>query len=82
MSQDMNDLALFVSNHIDRTPIGERVKIQFSGVAVPIAVRIAVQGGWVFEYTIIPGMTLEFVRGEPYVLEQLDITILPHEGLK
>ena len=71
-----------ISDVMQKTPVGELVSIYFLGQANPILVKFVFIGGWVVEQKLIPGMPLEFTRGENGYLENMTITVLPYEGLK
>ena len=64
------------------TEIGKPLVMNFRGDPTPVEVKYTFSGGWVVTQTLIPGMPLEIVRGEDGHLEQIDITLLPHDGLK
>lgn len=71
-----------VAETISNAPVGKKIEIRFPGAAIPIHVRMVFAGGWEIEYTLIPGMPLEFVRGEDGYLKEVTVTLLPSEGLK
>lgn len=71
-----------ISEAIASTPVGKKVSVHFNGLAGPVEIRMVFSGGWEVEYTLVPGMPLEFVRGEDGYLEDLRITLLPNTGLK
>ncbi|MBW0236351.1 hypothetical protein [Pseudomonas sp. D1HM] len=71
-----------VSDLIARTPIGQPVRVEFSGNPTPIVVTFKFTGGWIVEQKLSPGMPLEFIRGEDKYLENIRIDILSYEGLK
>ena len=74
------DLEKSVLDAISTTLIGEKVEVRFAGLATPVAVRMRFAGGWEVMYTIVPGMALEFVRGEDGYLNALSVTLLRYEG--
>lgn len=76
------EAAQAISELIAKTPIGQTVRVQFSGKPTPALVTFEFAGGWVIEQKIIPGMPLEFVRGEDDYLKGIRIDLLPFEGLK
>lgn len=76
------EAAQAISDLISKTPIGQTVKFRFSGSPTPVVVRFEFAGGWVIEQKLIPGMPLEFVRGEDNYLKAICIDLLPYEGLK
>ena len=76
------ETAQHVSEIIEKTPIGEFVTINFLGQPNPVLVKFVFTGGWVIEQKLIPGMPLEFTRGEDGHLKNITIDILPYEGLK
>jgi hypothetical protein len=71
-----------LAEHIDNTPVGEKVTISFKGEPNIIEVEMNFSGGWVITQTIIPGQSLEFVRGDNQYLNAINITFKPYEGLK
>ena len=76
------ELEKTVADVISKTPVGKTVTVRFSGLATPIEIMMRFAGGWEISYTLIPGMPLEFIRGEDGYMEELNITIMPHDGLK
>ncbi|QQD56658.1 hypothetical protein MHB_0010570 [Pseudomonas fluorescens BBc6R8] len=64
-----------------KTEVGKQMIINFRGAPTPVEVKYTFSGGWVVTQTLIPGMPLVITRGEDGYLEQIDITLLPHEGL-
>lgn len=78
----LNSVNIEVADLVAKTPIGKKVTVEFAGAAVPIDIMMKFAGGWEIGYTLIPGMPLEFTKGEDGYLQELHITILPHEGLK
>ena len=83
MSQQNDDeVSREVARIINAAPVGQKVQVNFPKTNASVQIRVVLAGGWVFEYTIIPGMPLEFIRGEDPFLEQLQITFNPPKGLK
>ncbi|MBI3771451.1 MAG: hypothetical protein HY272_01910 [Gammaproteobacteria bacterium] len=76
------ELEKFISNAISSAPVGKKVEVRFSGVAVPIEIKMKFAGGWVINYILIPGMPLEFIKGEAGYLNEVGIALLPNDGLK
>ena len=71
-----------ISEALLNTEIGKKLVMNFRGAPTPVEVKYTFSGGWVITQNLIPGMPLEIVRGEDGHLEQIDITLLPHDGLK
>jgi len=63
------------------TEIGKSLVMNFRGAPTPVEVKYTFTGGWVITQRLIPGMPLEIIRGEDGHLQQIDITLLPHDGL-
>lgn len=75
-------LAKIVQDAINQSPVGQPFRVTFPGFAGSVHIRITTRGGWVFEYTLIPGMDLALVRGDSDEIASIEITIQPHEELK
>ena len=67
---------------LKETPIGKKMILNFSGAPTPVEVKYTFTGGWVVTQTLHPGVPLEIVKGEDGNLLQVDITLLPYDGLK
>lgn len=80
--KEETEAAQAISDLIAKTPIGQTVTVQFSGSPTPTVVTFEFAGGWVIEQKLIPGMPLEFIRGEDSYLKAIRIDLLPYEGLK
>ena len=77
-----SNLEKTIQEAIESTPIGKKVIINFGGVPKIIDVELSFAGGWIITQTIIPGKSLEFIRGETQYLEGITITINPYDGLE
>ena len=64
------------------TEIGKPIIMNFRGDPTPVEVKFVFHSGWVITQRLIPGMPLEFIRGEDGQVDRIDITLLPHDGLK
>lgn len=62
--------------------IGKKLRMEFSGLPIPVEVVYTFAGGWVITQRLVPGMPLEIVRGEDGHLRELKITLLPHDGIR
>lgn len=67
---------------IESTEIGKKATVNFRGLAVPIEITMTFSGGWKVMYTLVPGMSFEFIKGEGGHLQEISITFLPHDGLQ
>ncbi|MFZ5621158.1 MAG: hypothetical protein ACOY5W_09075 [Pseudomonadota bacterium] len=76
------DLERIVSDAIAKTPAGKKVEIRFPHIAASVVVKMKFAGGWTVEYTLVPGMSIQFIRGEDGYLNELGITVLDDDGLK
>ena len=76
------EAAQHISEMIQKTPVGELVTINFLGQPNPVLITFTFAGDWIIKQKLIPGMPLEFTRGEDGHLKNITITILPYEGLK
>ena len=76
------ELAKIIQYTISATPVGKRVEISFLGVAIPMDVSMRFAGGWIVSYTLIPGKSLEFIRGEDCYLDGITIVMQPYSGIK
>lgn len=72
----------YLAEALEKTPVGEELKIRFSGIPTLIEVEIKFIGGWAIKQSIAPGMELKLVKGEGQYLEDINITIDEYEGLK
>lgn len=64
------------------TPIGKKMILNFKGVPTPIEVKYTFAGGWVITQMLHPGVPLEIIKGEDGHLQQVDITLMPYDGMK
>jgi hypothetical protein len=71
-----------ITETLRNTAVGEKLIMNFRGEPTPVEVTYLFKGGWVVSQTLIPGMPLEITKGEDGYLEQIDIKLLPHDGLK
>jgi len=78
----MEEEASKIQETIAKTPIGEKVIINFGGLPKLINVAMTFSGGWVINQTIIPGKSFEFIRGDDQYLKDITITIDDYDGLK
>lgn len=76
------DIEKTIQEAIESAPVGKKVIINFSGLPQIIDVEMSFAGGWVTTQTIIPGKSLEFIRGENSYLDGIKITINPYNGLE
>ncbi|MBA2924183.1 hypothetical protein G9Q84_14945 [Pseudomonas sp. P7] len=77
-----DELSRALVEALKKTEVGKRLTVNFKGQPHPVDVKYRFAGGWIVEQTLIPGMSLELTRGEDGVLEGIDITIQPNDGLK
>ncbi|TWC27723.1 MULTISPECIES: hypothetical protein [unclassified Pseudomonas] len=75
-------LSELVSESLRTTPIGKSLIMNFRGEPTPVEVKYTFTGGWVVTQVLHPGVPLELVKGEDGHLLQVDITLLPYDGLK
>ncbi|EJN17230.1 hypothetical protein PMI36_05564 [Pseudomonas sp. GM79] len=64
------------------TPLGEPLVFNFRGAPTPVEVKYTFTGGWVVTQILHPGVPLEIVKGKDGHLLQVDITLLPYDGMK
>lgn len=77
------ELEKYLGEAISKAEVGQKIQVPFSGTAVgPVKIMMRFAGGWEVNQTLIPGMPLEFTKGEDGYLKELSITILPNEGIK
>lgn len=70
-----------ISEMIRAMPVGKVGRLRFPHHAGTVHVSITTSKGWNFTYTLIPGMSLDFVRGEDEDVT-IDITIEQPKGLQ
>lgn len=73
------ELESLVAQHLAAAAIGQKIEIQFSGLPVPVRIEMRFRGGWVVEYTLVPGMPFELTRGEEGHLEVLNVTLMSYD---
>lgn len=76
------DLSQQLEEALKNTPVGKSLTMNFRGVSTPVEVKYTFSGGWVVTQMLSPGVPLEIVRGENGHLLQVDITLLPYDGMK
>ncbi|WJN52132.1 hypothetical protein [Pseudomonas asiatica] len=75
------DMSVQITDALHNTPVGKKLTMNFRGTPTPVEVKYTFNGGWVVTQILHPGVPLEIVRGEDGHLQQIDITLLPYEGL-
>ena len=70
------------TKNLQSTPVGGSMVFNFLGVPTPVEVKYTFTGGWVVKQVLHPGVPLEIVKGEDGSLIQVDITLLPYDGMK
>jgi len=76
------ELSEQIAEALKNTPIGKSVITNFRGAPTPVEVKYTFTGGWVITQMLHPGVPLEIVKGEDGHLLQIDITLLPYDGIK
>lgn len=76
------EIEKIIKDLISKTPVGEKMEVRFSGLAIPIDISLKFTGEWVVKYTLIPGKHLEFTRGHDGYLKEINITMQPYSGLQ
>ena len=76
------ELSEQLTEAIKNTEIGKSLTMTFRGAPTPVEVKYTFTGGWVITQVLNPGVPLEIVKGENGHLLQIDITLLPYDGLK
>ncbi|SDS03922.1 hypothetical protein SAMN05216198_1041 [Halopseudomonas litoralis] len=81
MLNNSEELSHQITEMIRSIPVGGEGRICFPGHAGPVHISITTSKGWTFKYTLIPGMDMEFVKGEDEFVE-ISIDIDDATGLK
>ncbi|WP_339546329.1 hypothetical protein [Pseudomonas sp. RA_35y_Pfl2_P32] len=76
------EIAQAITALIAKTPIGQTVSVELLGKPTVGFVTFEFAGGWIFEQKLIPGMSLEFIRGEDHYLKAITVSLHPFDGLK
>jgi len=76
------DIKEAIVSLLENTEVGKKATVNFRGLAVPIEIAMTFSGGWKVMYTLVPGMSFEFIKGEGDHLREISITFLPHDGLQ
>lgn len=71
-----------ISDVLTSGRIGAPIKVSFKGLPVAVQVELHFAGGWQVKYTVVPGMSIEMVRGEDAYLEKVTLTLLKNDGMK
>jgi len=76
------EMSLQFTESLRKTPIGKSLVMNFRGDPTPVEVKYTFTGGWVVTQILHPGVPLEIVKGADGHLLQVDITLLPYDGMK
>ncbi|WP_212625062.1 hypothetical protein [Pseudomonas sp. PP3] len=76
------DLSEQFTDSLRNTPVGKKLVFNFRGAPTPVEVKFIFTGGWVVTQVLHPGVPLEIVKGEDGHLLQVDITLLPYDGMR